>query len=54
MAEVSALDQTISARRRQTRSSIYRYLYEAGVPCSKQQIAAALGLSLPTVYQNLT
>ena len=41
MAEVSALDQTISARRRQTRSSIYRYLYEAGVPCSKQQIAAA-------------
>ena len=24
------------------------------VPCSKQQIAAALGLSLPTVYQNLT
>lgn len=54
MAEISALDQTISARRRQTRSSIYRYLYEAGVPCSKQQIAAALGLSLPTVYQNLT
>ena len=54
MAEVSALDQTISARRKQTRSSIYRYLYEAGVPCSKQQIAAALGLSLPTVYQNLT
>ena len=42
------------SRRRQTRSSIYRYLYEAGVPCSKQQIAAALGLSLPTVYQNLT
>ena len=29
-------------------------MYEAGVPCSKQQIAAALGLSLPTVYQNLT
>ncbi len=54
MAEVSALDQTISARRRQTRSSIYRYLYETGVPCSKQQIHACLGLSLPTVYQNLT
>ena len=53
MAEVSALDQTISARRRQTRSSIYRYLYEAGVPCSKQQIAAALGLSPAAVRMRL-
>lgn len=45
--------EAISERRRLTRSSIYHYLYSADAPCSKQQIARALELSLPTVYQNL-
>lgn len=41
-------------RRRQTRSSIFQYLYYQKQFCSKQSIAADLKLSLPTVYQNLT
>ena len=47
------LEPTITERRRKTRSSIYRYLYETGDFCSKQSLANALSLSLPTVYQNL-
>lgn len=41
-------------RRRQTRSSIYRYIYDARGFCSRQSLARDLGLSLPTVYQNLS
>lgn len=41
-------------RRKQSRSSIYRYLYKTKDFCSKQTLARELGLSLPTVYQNLT
>lgn len=48
------LEATITERRRQTRSSIYRHLYAAKGFCSKQSRAYDLGLSLPTVYQNLT
>lgn len=48
------LDRTITERRRQTRSSIYQYLYHHKGFCSKQTVAQDLGLSLPTVYQNLT
>lgn len=47
------MEPTITERRRKTRSSIYRYLYETGDFCSKQSLANALSLSLPTVYQNL-
>lgn len=47
------LDETITERRRQTRSSVYHYLYDAQSPCSKQDIARDLNLSLPTVYQNV-
>lgn len=43
----------ISPERRQTRSSIYRRLYEAKEVCTKASLAAELGLSLPTIYQNL-
>ena len=42
-----------SDRRRQTRSNIYRYIYDAKGFCSRQSLARDLGLSLPTVYQNL-
>ena len=48
------LNETITERRRQTRSSIYRYLYAHRDFCAKQTVAQDLGLSLPTVYQNLT
>lgn len=41
-------------RRRQSRSSIYRHLYNARDFCSRQSLARDLNLSLPTVYQNLS
>ncbi len=40
-------------RRHQTRNSMYRYLYETQTPRSKPEIARALGLSMPTVHQNM-
>lgn len=36
-----------------TRNSIYNYIYAAETPPSKQDIAQALSLSLPTVHQNV-
>lgn len=48
------MDMSISDRRRQTRSSIYHYLYNAKSFRSRQQLASDLALSLPTVYQNLS
>ncbi len=51
---MSELIDTITERRKQTRSSIYHYLYAAPEPRSKQDIARDLNLSLPTVYQNVT
>lgn len=41
-------------RKRATRNSVYRYLYESKDFCSRQTLATELGLSLPTIYQNLT
>ena len=41
-------------RKRATRNSIYRYLYNNKEFCSRQTLANELGLSLPTVYQNLS
>ncbi len=40
-------------RKRATRNSIYNYLYNCKYFCSRQILANELGLSLPTVYQNL-
>lgn len=40
-------------RRRQTRSRVFRCLYDAAAPMAKQELAARLSLSLPTVYQNI-
>lgn len=40
-------------RRRQTRSRVFRCLYEAAGPLAKQDLASRLSLSLPTVYQNI-
>lgn len=47
------LEATITERRRQTRNSIYRYLFFSDTPHSKQEIVSDLSLSMPTVHQNL-
>ena len=47
-------DTNPTDRRRQTRSSIYHYIYDAKGFCSRQSLARELSLSLPTVYQNLS
>ena len=47
------LRPTITERRRQTRNKMYRYIYDAEAPVSKQQISNAMGYSLPTVHQNI-
>ena len=39
--------------RRRNRNNIYRFFYHAASPCTKQDIADGLALSLPTVTQNL-
>ena len=39
--------------RRQNRNRVFRYIYSSGRPVTKQDIAQALTLSLPTVGQNL-
>lgn len=48
------LAPTATERRRLTRNAIYQYLYNAPAPCTKQDIAAGLKLSMPTVHQNLS
>lgn len=47
------LEATITERRRQTRSGIYRHIYKTKQFCTKQTLSHDLQLSLPTVYQNL-
>ncbi len=56
VGEVRYLDRETGAtnRRRQSRSNIYHYLYNAKDFCSRQSLSRDLGLSLPTVYQNLS
>lgn len=48
------LHHTPTERRRITRNKIYRFLYTRPEGCSKQEIADALSLSLPTVHQNVS
>ena len=48
------LNSILTERRRQTRRSVYQYLYNSPFPRSKQEIAKELSLSLPTVYQNVS
>lgn len=48
------MDFEANDRRRQSRSNIFRYIYDAQGFCSRQNLARDLGLSLPTVYQNLS
>ena len=51
--EREAMAVNANERRRQTRSNIYHYIYETQGFCTRQSLAQALGLSLPTIYQNL-
>ena len=48
------MESSYNDRRRQTRSSVYHCLYETEGFCTRQMLAQNLGLSLPTIYQNLT
>ena len=43
----------ITERRRHTRNKMYRYIYDADSPVSKQRLASEMGFSLPTVHQNI-
>lgn len=51
---MTKLAETVTERRRQTRKSIYSYLFYSDKPHSKQDIASDLSLSMPTVHQNLS
>lgn len=50
---MNGLKQTLTERRRLTRNRIYRCIFSSDQPVSKQEIAGELGLSLPTVHQNI-
>lgn len=50
----ASLEPTVTERRRLTRNSIYQLIIKSEEPVSKQEMAAALGLSLPTINQNIT
>ena len=47
-------EHATNQRRRSASSSIYHRLYSVTGFCSRQSLARDLGLSLPTVYQNLS
>lgn len=47
------MDQGGGAKRRQTRNRVYRCLYDSREFLTKQELSRKLGLSLPTIYQNL-
>lgn len=51
---MAGLEPTITERRRVTRNSIYQLLFHSGSPVSKQQMAQKLGLSMPTIHQNIS
>ncbi|MQN02213.1 MAG: ROK family transcriptional regulator [Lachnospiraceae bacterium] len=48
------LKSTVTERRRHTRNSIYRFIYNSAEPVSRQEISGSLNISLPTVHQNIT
>lgn len=48
------LQREISEQRRKNRKKVYENLYYSQVPKTKKELATELGLSLPTINQNLT
>lgn len=51
---MKTLDNPLTERRRKTRNRIFRSIYNSDEPVSKQELAAGLGLSLPTIHQNVS
>ena len=47
------MESSLSDRRRVTRGAIYHCIYETDGVTTRQSLAQTLGLSLPTIYQNL-
>ena len=47
------MESSFTERRRMTRSGIYHCLYDTDGISTRQSLAQSLGLSLPTIYQNL-
>lgn len=48
------MNETPSAQRQSARNRIYQYLYHAKEFCSRQTLSQDIGISMPTVYQNLS
>ena len=48
------LEPPVTERRRKTRNRVFRYIYNADEPVSKQAMALELNLSLPTIHQNIS
>lgn len=48
------MNETPSLQRQTARNRIYRYLYQAKEFCSRQTLSQDIGISMPTVYQNLS
>lgn len=46
-------EDSVQERKKPTRSAMYHLLYGAAQPLSKPEIAQTLGLSMPTVHQNM-
>lgn len=49
-----SFEQTSDQRKAVTRSRIYRKIYDSQGASTRQSLAKALGLSLPTIYQHLS
>ena len=48
------LGTPLTERRRKTRNRIFKFIYNSEEPVSKQAMALELGLSLPTIHQNVS
>ncbi len=48
------MNELPTGQRQTARNRIYRYLYNAKEFCSRQTLAQDIGISMPTVYQNLS
>ncbi len=47
-------ESPLTERRRKTRNRVFRSIYNSEEPLSKQEMALGLGLSLPTIHQNVS
>ncbi len=47
-------ESPLTERRRKTRNRVFRSIYNSEEPLSKQEMSLGLGLSLPTIHQNVS